>query len=340
MHPPLNLWPHAPRPHIIPSLKSQRPGRTGEDAPAGLRHGVKEVVSVMPHGSVRIIVNPISGRGHDHRFLSELSRHLALRGFSVDLRRTERAGHAGELAQTAPDDARCLVSVGGDGTHREVLSGIMGRPVPVCIVPSGTENILARTFRLGPSLEATLRRIQAGRWVDLDMGIANGRPFAIMSGVGFDAAVTEAVHARRHGRIAREAYFVHIGQLLWKYPFPAMHVTVDGRPLADNAGFVLVANLPLYADGMRIAAKAVGDDGLLDVVCYRTRSPWQILRLWILTRQGKHIGHPMVAYAQGRRIEVTSPEIPSPAQVDGDPGLTTPVTYTIVPKAVRLLVQP
>ena len=292
----------------------------------------------MQPGPVHIIVNPISGQGQDSRFIAELVRHLTLRGFPVRLEPTRAAGHGRRIAQAVPDDARCVVSIGGDGTHRDVLSGLVGRPVPVCVVPSGTENVLGRTFRLLPTLRDTLRRVQAGRAVAIDIGLANRHPFVMFSGIGFDAAVTEAVHRNRRGRIVRDAYYGPIARLWWHYRFTPLAVSVDGRRLADDAGLVLVANMPLYADRLRMAPQAVGDDGLLDVVCFRTQSRWRVLELYLFTRLGKHLSHPLVASARGRYIEVTSAEAPVPAQVDGDAITTTPVTCTVVPKAVKLLV--
>jgi len=292
----------------------------------------------MPHRAVHIIVNPISGQGQNSRFVPELVRHLGLRGFSPKAEPTQHAGHAKELAQAVPDDAHCIISIGGDGTHREVLSGLVQRPVPVCVVPSGTENILAKSFRVLSTLKDILRRVQAGRVVAVDIGLANEHPFVLFSGIGFDAAVTKAVHENRTGRIIRDTYYGPIIQLLWRYRWPAISVTVDGRPIADDAGMVLVANTPLYADGLRLAAKAVADDGLLDVAAFRARSRWQLLELFLAARLGRHMKHPRVAYAQGKQIEVTCASEPAPVQIDGDAIMTTPVAYTIVQRAVRLLV--
>jgi len=292
----------------------------------------------MMQGPVRIIVNPISGTGVKPYFIQELEKHLRLRGFPVEVTPTRGPGHARDLARDAPDDARCVVSVGGDGTHREVISGLLGKPVPACVVPSGTENVLARTFDLTASLQQTIMRIQNGRSVAVDVGLANNVPFMLFSGVGFDAAVVREVQKKRRGRISRGAYCVPILRLLWRYEFPRLAVTVDGRPLVDDAGFVLVANTPIYASQLRLAPKAVADDGLLDVVCYRARSWREVLHCYMLTRHGLHLEDPLVAHGRGARIEVTCADREAPAQVDGDAGIATPVTCTILPKAVRLLV--
>ena len=290
----------------------------------------------MPHRLVRIITNPVSGDGLNWPFLNGLVRHLTLRRFTVEVHQTQGPGHAERLARETPADARCVVSVGGDGTHSEVFAGLAGRAVPACIVPSGTENVLASAFRMTGTLRETVGLVQSGRPVPIDVAVANDRPFVIFSGIGFDAAVTRAVHARRHGPIARSAYYGPIVRTLVRYPFPALRVVVDGREVASDVGFALVGNVPLYCDGLRVAARALADDGLLDVVCYRATSWVRFGILFALTKVGRHLGRPDVAYARGRRIQVTA-DLQVPVQVDGDARLNTPVTYTLRPRAARLL---
>jgi diacylglycerol kinase (ATP) len=292
----------------------------------------------MANPPVRIIYNPVSGRGQDRRFIAELARHLRLRGFTVEGAATQRRGHACDLARSTPDDARCVVSIGGDGTHREVISGLVGRSVPVCIIPSGTENVLARTFHARSSLENVVRRVQDGRPAPIDLGSANGHPFTMFSGIGLDAAVTKMVHEKRGGTIIRAAYYGPIFRVLMKVPLPRLTVTVDGQTLADDVGYLLVANTPRYANSLRIAPHAVADDGLLDVVCYRTQSRLTLLRLYLETWRGRHLEHPLVAHGRGRNIEVTSANGPVPLQVDGDAVSTTPAVYSVLPRAVRVLV--
>jgi diacylglycerol kinase (ATP) len=294
----------------------------------------------MTQHAVRVIVNPVSGPGLNRQFLSELVRHLGLRGFAVDVQMTRGPGHGRDLAQAVSDETRCVVSIGGDGTHREVMSGLMGRPVPVCIVPSGTENVLARTFGAMGTLEDAVTRIQDGRAAAMDVGLANGHPFLMFSGIGFDAAVTRKVHENRHGNIHRDAYYGPIFRTWWKYRFPRMTVTVDGARLTDDAGFVLVANTPQYASRLRIAPHAVADDGLLDVVCYRVRSRWQLLAVGLATMRGRHLEHPLVAHRRGRTLEITSGNGAEPVQIDGDTVTATPLVCTVRPKAVQLLLAP
>ena len=68
------------------------------------------------------------------------------------------------------------------------------------------------------------------------------------------------------------------------------------------------------------------------------RSRVELLRLYLETLRGRHLGHPQVAHARGRHIEVTSANGPVPVQVDGDAVTATPAAYSVMPRAVHVLV--
>jgi diacylglycerol kinase family enzyme len=55
---------------------------------------------------------------------------------------------------------------------------------------------------------------------------------------------------------------------------------------------------------------------------------------------GRHLDHPLVAYGQGRRIEVVCEERLLPVQADGDVITETPLAYTVRRQAIRLMVRP
>ncbi len=289
------------------------------------------------HGLVRIIVNPFSGRGQDPNFTRELMLQLYLRRFPVELSRIAGPGDGQRLARETPDDAACVVSIGGDGTHRAVIAGMLGRRVPVCVVPGGTENVLAKTFGLTGTVRHTVELILRRHLVDLDIGLVNGEPFVMFTGVGFDAAVTRRVHAKRNGPFHRAAYYAVIGKMVWRYRFPRLRVSVDGEPICDDAGFVLVANTPQYAGRMRIARHAVANDGLLDVVCFQTQSRVHFVAHYVRMKLGTHLRHPEVTAARGEVVTVTSDGQPADAEADGDWIAMTPLVCRLRPRAIRLL---
>ncbi len=293
---------------------------------------------MAPSRQIRIILNPISGRGQGRHFLDRLVRHLELRAFDVDVATADAPGRSTDLAAEVPDDAHCVVSIGGDGTHREVAAGLLGRPVPLAALPFGTENVLAKTLGVDRTMKATLALIQSRRAVAFDAGVLAGHPFLLFAGVGFDAAVTRAVHETRKGPILRWAYYAVIVRQWVHYPWPPLRVTVDGRVLAEAAGFVFFGNLPQYCDRLRVTPEAVPTDGRLDVVAFHGRTRWQMAAQFARVRARRHLGHPGTAFARGREIKVTCEEGPVPVQIDGDAVAETPLECTVRPGAVRVLV--
>ena len=92
------------------------------------------------------IVNPAAGNQHALKVQSLLKQELDKRGIECRFVRTEKPGHATDLARQAAsaDDCTGVVSVGGDGTAFEVACGLMNTGVPMGIIPAGTGNALSR----------------------------------------------------------------------------------------------------------------------------------------------------------------------------------------------------
>ena len=75
------------------------------------------------------IMNPISGTSSKAAVPSLIDSTLDKELFEYEIRLTERAGHASEIAAEARDDhADIVVAVGGDGTVNEVANGIIQLP--------------------------------------------------------------------------------------------------------------------------------------------------------------------------------------------------------------------
>ena len=93
---------------------------------------------------VSAIVNPVSGRRNMLPVVRAIGHILEREGWTLDVLLTDRAGHAIELAREVPDDTHAVLAVGGDGTVCEVINGLYPRNIPLVILRTGTENLLAR----------------------------------------------------------------------------------------------------------------------------------------------------------------------------------------------------
>jgi diacylglycerol kinase family enzyme len=229
----------------------------------------------------------------------------------------------------------CLVAAGGDGTVLDLINRHPG--VPVGILPLGTENLLARQFRIPRDGVRAAAVVAAGRLEQLDLGRIGGRRFAIMASLGFDAEVIHRAHARRAGHITRLHYVQPIASVLRAYQYPEVRLFADGSALPVAGKLVIVANLAAYALRLGVAPTARGDDGLLDVRVFQRGSTFDMLRYLCLVARGHHEDCVDVISLRASRIRLES-DVPVPAQADGDPAGHTPCAINIEPAAARLLV--
>jgi diacylglycerol kinase (ATP) len=100
---------------------------------------------------------------------------------------------------------------------------------------------------------------------------------------------------------------------------------------------VIVANGRWHGGGMMLAPGAAPDDGLFEVVLIGDVSKADFLTTAPKIYKGKHVHHPKVEVLRSRRVQVDAPEA-LPIELDGEQVGTTPVTFEVVPGALRVRV--
>ncbi len=339
----------ADRPRVIYST-AWRTGRC--TIPSRLDRVVRERLERLPPGlqprlskDARIVLidNPASGSGTFAQHAEHSRQLYAFLGYDVQLWRTERPGHATELAMRAAEEGIDLVVVcGGDGAVRETVQGLLRVDAEVrpkmSLVPKGTANILAKTLGLqvGPFpdfIHACFKQLYWARSRPMDVGSLNGEAFACFAGFGFDAAVIESVTAEQKRRYKEFAFFATAMQKLFKwnprqlrfetYEAPELRVRGhdrDGRAVDVRGYFVCAGNVRDY--GTRLfpfMQNARVDDGLLDVIVVQTRDMLELLNIGTQVLARTHLRNPHItAFQTGRDILVEALDAPVPMHVDAE----------------------
>ncbi|ESN93616.1 hypothetical protein HELRODRAFT_193990 [Helobdella robusta] len=115
---------------------------------------------------VVVILNPAANKGKGRALYERnVAPILNLAGMEVALHVTQSEGQAKRIMMETVEKADAIIVAGGDGTLSEVVTGIMKRAdeptfssIPICIVPLGQTNTLARTLYL-PSVHNTVQFI-------------------------------------------------------------------------------------------------------------------------------------------------------------------------------------
>jgi diacylglycerol kinase family enzyme len=114
-------------------------------------------------------------------------------------------------------------------------------------------------------------------------------------------------------------------------------VTLDGGERRGRMHDVIVANGVWHGGGMKLAPGARPDDGVFDVVLIGDVSKLDFLTTAPRIYRGGHVRHPKVEVARSRAVGVDAPEA-LPIELDGEQVGTTPVSFEVVPGALRVRV--
>ncbi len=287
---------------------------------------------------MRVIVNPMSGRGRGRSWFSRLVAATSVQGLECDFHLTEGPGHATVLAaEAAWSGAEAVIAVGGDGTHSEVAHALVGSDTCLGIVAIGTGNDLARTLGLPLGDPAVaLEIIKARKTRRIDVGRDCDRYFVSLLGVGFPAEV--AAEAGRFRRLSGAAAFsAGVYRALHRMRVFPVELSLDGKVRQVAATSILVQNTPFTGGGLAIAPGASVDDGLLDIIVVddigRLSLMWNFPKVY----RGRHLTHPHFRAYRCRTVEITSTEKVRKT-LDGDPFGVTPARVTVSPRALKVIV--
>jgi len=285
-----------------------------------------------------VIFNP-AARGEKTRRVQRFLETKA--GPSVTVTPTQRAGEAQSLAARAVAEGyKVIVAAGGDGTINEVINGIGTSGVALGVLPLGTVNVFAQEVRIPRKLEAAWSVILGGhtRTIDLAGAQADGsaRYFVQLAGVGFDAHAVRTASWELKKKIGPLSYVWAGIKALSKF-HPPIDVSVNGSGPLGSGVAVLVGNGRFYGGPFALFPKARMDDGLLDICVFETVGYWDVVRYGQGILRGAHIDLCDVKYFQTESLACRSSG-PTPFELDGEDAGDAPVTFSVVPRALRVVV--
>jgi diacylglycerol kinase (ATP) len=280
------------------------------------------------------LVNAKSGRKRSYDIEELIRSHCAL---DFDIQSCGRKEDLdGIIAQAARDGFDAVFAVGGDGTVHETAKRLVGTPLALGILPTGSGNGFARHIGVPIEPRASLASQGASRILTIDTARVNDDRFLGVMGVGFDAFMADRF-ATKGGRGLRT--YVRVGMEGFAgYRAEEYEIEIDGKKMNRAAFVIAIANGSQYGNNARIAPLASVKDGLLDLVIIDDvsllRAPFMMVRLFngtIYRARG-------ITTIQGREITIRRAAA-GPVHLDGEP-LTMGGTLAIrvVPQSLRIVV--
>jgi diacylglycerol kinase family enzyme len=310
--------------------------------------------------TVAVIYNPTKVDVADLKRVVDADE--AAKGWSaLWLETTEQDPGGGQAAEAVDAGASVVLVAGGDGTVRAVAEVLAGTDVAICLVPSGTGNLLARNLDLAvDDMEQSVGAAFAGddRAIDaasIDIvrpdGSTETRIFLVMGGVGLDAKIMNETDPELKEKVGWLAYARALVTVLRDKD----HLRVVSRSdlpgrRPGRAQAVIVGNCGSLPGNILLLPEAVVDDGLLDIVVLTPES----FRGWVQVFFKVFLENGIVQRmrrGRGEGVDVKAVDVSQLAEfdvrlsrseqieLDGDPfGDAVGFTTRVLPGALRVKV--
>ena len=288
---------------------------------------------------ITFIMNPISGTASKAGIPKLIDDTIDKDLFDFDIRMTERAGHASELAAEARDaGVDAVVAVGGDGTVNEVARSLVHSQTALGIIPCGSGNGLARHLMLPMNVRKSIEIINRFEIHDLDYGLINDIPFFCTCGMGFDAFIS--MKFAMSGKRGPITYAENVLKEGLSYKPETYQIEDETGTKRYKAFLVSCANASQYGNNAYIAPQASMSDGLLDVIIME---PFDVLDAPQISMDlfNKTLNkNSKIKTFKAKRIHVYR-EKPGCIHFDGDPIMTdAEVDISLQEKGIKIIVNP
>jgi YegS/Rv2252/BmrU family lipid kinase len=295
-----------------------------------------------------LVVNPAAGHGLGKKTYERLKTGLRAGLPGLEVRVSERPGHAVDIGREAAsagfDRVLCL---GGDGTPFEVINGLYadGRParVPeIGQIPAGTGNSFLRDFGVETPDQA-LKAILSGRRRKADLvkmhyredGRTVRRYSLNIIGVGLIADILQLTNERLKF-LGSAGYSVAVLVRLLRGIANRIAIGADSRRLEVVNSALVISNSKYTGGRMKIAPRADTSDGRADLVLFNNVSRRDMVAIFSGVFSGKHLGHAKVETSQAASITIEA-EPALRLMADGELLGSTPLRIEVLPSELTIL---
>lgn len=290
-----------------------------------------------------LVINPHGGKKKGMAILEKVKPVFKQAGAEIDIKETRYAGHARIMIHTLNFngyDGFC--AIGGDGTMHELVNGMLTREdkkkIPIGLITGGTGNSFMHDLNcLDPVVAA--KRIVIGRLrkVDIAKVDAAGEIIYGFNIVGWGLPTDINNLAEKMRWLKGQRYNVASIIEVIKNKVRLAKISIDGRTIAGDYGFILGCNTIHTGNAMKMAPLAQIDDGLIDLIIVRKAGRLKLLTLFTKIFKGGHVGDPVVEYHQAKEFSIVPMEDHS-LNIDGEMVGSTPIHVKMLAKEIEVLV--
>ena len=293
----------------------------------------------MSKKKITFILNPISGTHNKNMIPEYIDEIISKDDFDYEIRTTEYAGHAAEIAHDCVEQqVDVVVAVGGDGTVNEVARSLTHSQTALGIIPCGSGNGLARHLCIPLDVKKALRIINHCQIESFDYGVINDLPFFCTCGMGFDAFIS--FKFAEAGKRRPITYVENVLKEGLKYKPETYEVEDETGAKRYKAFLIACANASQYGNNAYIAPHATMKDGMMDIVILEPFTAFDAPQISFDLFSKPLEKNSKIKTFKSKRIHIHR-TAPGAIHYDGDPIMTgTDVDVHIEEQGIRIVTNP
>lgn len=295
----------------------------------------------MSRGHIAVVLNGTSGQGAAPKAAERLKEIFADAG--LEARITLATGGSeinAAMRQAVEAGCEALVAGGGDGTINGAASAVVGRGIPLGVLPLGTLNHFAKDLGIPLELDEAAKVVLDGVVCKVDVGEVNGRIFLNNSSLGVYPAIVRL--REKYQATIRGKWLAALWAgltVLRRRPFMAVRIVAEGEAIVRRTPLVLVGNNEYKMAGIHAGSRESLARGRLALYVLNAEQRPSLLRLaWqVLLKGAERAKEVDLITLEEATVETRRPR-PQVA-TDGEVfSLQSPLHYRIRPEALQVYV--
>ena len=222
-----------------------------------------------------LICNLESGKGITKQELDAIKEKIKNHGYRVKLYITSREEEATEIVTRLDEATDLVLSIGGDGTFNEVVSGNFKRKKQLLLshIPVGTTNDVGFMLGMGKNNLKNVENILDGEIKQVDIGLINKHPFVYVAGFGKFINVPYATKRKFKKNFGYFAYMINaLKEFFQKTKLYDIEYEIDGKSYRGLYSLILISNANRIAGLNNIYKEVKLNDNKLEILfCNLTR---------------------------------------------------------------------
>lgn len=291
-----------------------------------------------------VIYNPNSGKKIKINVQKTFENILFEKNYETTFICTKYHKHASLIIKTLTNDIDLVISVGGDGTFNEVMSGNLKREHPLLLahIPLGTTNDIGTMWGYGKNIANNLKLLLEGEIKGIDIGLINDNCFVYVAGIGKFLDVPYITPRDLKKKLGHTAYIIEgIKTFFRKTPLYDITYKIDNKTYSGKYSFVIISNANRIAGINKFYRDIKLNDNNFEILFCTISKKIELIKSMFLLATGNITKAPGLYLHKTSHLKIKFNKVPKKKWcIDGEKMTTNKKEYEIKIKSNVQILMP